>query len=390
VSAPAAAGGPEAASLSFTVFASDPDGAAIASLTASPLPPGATFAPVESMASGVFGWTPTHDQAGVYNVTFTATNTLSGQATTPITVSNVDRPPSLAAPLEVAGVAGSLVTAGVSASDPDGDAIDSLSMDLDALPPGNDAQFTTDAANTTGTFTWNAASADTGAYALPVRAVNALVTTAIVTLHIASPLALQVASYASGTVGVAFEIVATALHTDTTKTLTITAGGAPASLAFSHTPGISPATATLSGVLTEADAVGSPHTIAWQVDDGAGGTATATTALHVSTVTAVSAEEVPTGAPRVLSLRSRPNPFQTTTQIDLRVAGRAPAGRWALRLYDLNGRLVRTLLEGAPWRSTIVRWDGVTESGARAAAGVYYYRLEGPNLRLGRRLLLLK
>jgi hypothetical protein len=389
VTTPASVAGTEGEHLSFVVSASDPDGTPIGSLSAAPLPPGASFTPNEAYSLGTLQWTPAYEQAGSVTVTFTATNTLVGSATTNISVANVDRAPVLTAPPEISGPAGALLSFAVSASDPDGQAIDSLVLDLGPLPAGHDAVFAVEPGNAAGSFTWHPAPPDTGAYALPLRAGNALVAESVVTVHVSPGLTLAVASYAAGTVGAAFEITATATDPDTTKVLTISVSGSPATLTLSHAPGITPATAILSGTFTEADAVSSPHAISWQVEDGTGVVVSTTTTLHVSTVTAVESEQA-AGAPRVVSLRSRPNPFQTSTSIDLQVAGRAPRGAWAVRLYDLHGRLVRTLLANAPWRSTVVRWDGVTESGSRAAAGVYYYRLEGPDLLAGRRLLLLK
>ena len=61
-----------------------------------------------------------------------------------------------------------------------------------------------------------------------------------------------------------------------------------------------------------------------------------------------------------------------------------------MRIYDVHGRLVRTLLDNSPWRSGAVRWDGATDSGERASAGVYHYRLEAGSTHVTRRFVLLK
>ena len=53
--------------LSFTVWATDPDGDAV-TLAASGMPPGAIF----NSTTGLFSWTPVYPQAGVYTPTFTA------------------------------------------------------------------------------------------------------------------------------------------------------------------------------------------------------------------------------------------------------------------------------------------------------------------------------
>jgi flagellar hook capping protein FlgD len=75
-----------------------------------------------------------------------------------------DEAPSVTAPLAVNGEEGGLLTFGVSASDPDGDPISSLTMDLGGFPVENDADFVTSGDNTSGTFTWNMQSGDSGTY----------------------------------------------------------------------------------------------------------------------------------------------------------------------------------------------------------------------------------
>ena len=75
---------------------------------------------------------------------------------------------------------------------------------------------------------------------------------------------------------------ATATDPDAGDVLTITESGAPASLALAAAPGPSPATANLSGTPTFGDAAGSPYTIHWAVNDGAGGNAAATTSLTIT------------------------------------------------------------------------------------------------------------
>src|SRR5882672_10267011 len=75
-------------------------------------------------------------------------------------------------------------------------------------------------------------------------------------------------------------ISATANDVDAANTLTITQSGMPASLVFTHTPGPSPRTATISGTPGFNDA--GTYPIVWTVNDGAGGTASATTTLTVT------------------------------------------------------------------------------------------------------------
>jgi hypothetical protein len=92
VTAPATLSGAENSPITFTVTAADPDGDAIATLTASGLPSGAAFSVNASYTSGTFSWTPSFSQAGNYTVTFTASNVLSGSAMTTIGVSDAALP----------------------------------------------------------------------------------------------------------------------------------------------------------------------------------------------------------------------------------------------------------------------------------------------------------
>jgi len=88
----------------------------------------------------------------------------------------------------------------------------------------------------------------------------------------------------------------------------------------------------------------------------------------------------------------RPNPFNPRTTIGYSVA--AP-GRVVLRIYDLTGREVRTLVDGdAEPGEHVTVWDGTTDTGRRAASGVYFVRMETAGdagaFRATRKLVLLK
>ncbi|MGE5178110.1 MAG: Ig-like domain-containing protein [Bacteroidota bacterium] len=164
VTAPATITGTEAMPLSFTVTASDPDGQAITSLTAAPLPAGASFAANASNTLGTFAWTPTYAQSGTYGVTFTASNALSGSAVTSVVIANLDRPPVVSAPASAAVEELGHIDVPVTASDPDGDPIDLLAADLSTLPPGNTATFSVGPGNTSGTLSWTTAIGQAGEY----------------------------------------------------------------------------------------------------------------------------------------------------------------------------------------------------------------------------------
>ena len=132
----------------------DPDGDDV-SLSATGLPVGATF----STSTSEFSWTPSYDDAGVYEVVFTATeNTheaLFDTATVTITVNNVNRVPVMTPVGNKSVNEGSVLLFNVSATDPDGD---NVTLAAANLPAG--ATFDTN----TGTFTWNTDYNDAGNY----------------------------------------------------------------------------------------------------------------------------------------------------------------------------------------------------------------------------------
>jgi len=84
-----------------------------------------------------------------------------------------------------------------------------------------------------------------------------------------------------------------------------------------------------------------------------------------------------------------PNPFNPRTVI--RYAVPEPA-EVRLSIYDLQGRLVRTLVrdkrDGPAWYEA--SWDGTADEGQRVASGVYFYRMEAGDFVETKRMTLLK
>ena len=127
VAAPVAVFGAEGELMTVDVFAADPDGA-ITSLTADlsglPLGHDAVFAASPLNIGGRLVWKPGYMDAGTYAVTFTASNSESGSATTSITVRNVNRAPIADAGGPYNGAPGAAISFnGSHSSDPDGDAL---------------------------------------------------------------------------------------------------------------------------------------------------------------------------------------------------------------------------------------------------------------------------
>jgi len=75
-------------------------------------------------------------------------------------------------------------------------------------------------------------------------------------------------------------------------------------------------------------------------------------------------------------LPNHPNPFNPSTTLSFSLAR---AGHVRLSVYDLAGRLVRTLVDGEHEAGTHrVVWNGTDATGRAVGAGVYFVRVETP------------
>ena len=101
-----------------------------------------------------------------------------------------------------------------------------------------------------------------------------------------------------------------------------------------------------------------------------------TTAHAVGVLPSLDVPRVEDELPTVLALAAAPNPAReaATIHFDLPTGGAV-----ALGVYDVAGRLVRRLANESFEAGRHARaWDGSTDGGTRAAAGVYFLRLSTP------------
>ncbi len=83
-----------------------------------------------------------------------------------------------------------------------------------------------------------------------------------------------------------------------------------------------------------------------------------------------------------------PNPFNPSTRIDFELGEPASA---TLAIYDIAGRLVRTLVDGElPAGAHSALWEGRSERGEEAASGIYFYRLRAGSFTETRKMVLLR
>jgi hypothetical protein len=130
--------------------------------------------------------------------------------------------------------------------------------------------------------------------------------------------------------------------------------------------------------------------------DGAGGAIITWYDYRGGSGSNIYAQRAPAGivdVPMVSKVETRlsqnaPNPFNPVTNISFSVA--AP-GEVSLRIYDIAGRVTRTLVDG--WREPGVYsevWDGRDEDGRALPSGVYFYSLKAGEVEATHKMVLLK
>lgn len=98
----------------------------------------------------------------------------------------------------------------------------------------------------------------------------------------------------------------------------------------------------------------------------------------------------PPEAPAAVLLANYPNPFSRATAVRFTVPEGGPA-RVRLTVFDLSGRVVRTLLdEERPPGAQETDWDGKDASGRRVGSGIYLYRLQVAGTERTRKMILLR
>jgi hypothetical protein len=119
----------------------------------------------------------------------------------------------------------------------------------------------------------------------------------------------------------------------------------------------------------------------WSVSEETGGTPGHTT-LAVNSESGL-------GLPQMFTLHQNyPNPFNNTTTFRYILAQRRNV---SLTIYDLNGNLIKTLVNQTIQAGTHhVHWDGKDKNGKYIGSGVYLYRLHSGNWSTSRKFVLIK
>ena len=99
--------------------------------------------------------------------------------------------------------------------------------------------------------------------------------------------------------------------------------------------------------------------------------------------------EIDLSQPMTYSLgEAYPNPFNPSTELSFRVKD---DGNISLNIYDMSGRLVKTLVNGYLIRGHYnTTWDGMDKNGNAVASGVYIYSLQTDDVSISKKVILMK
>jgi hypothetical protein len=108
---------------------------------------------------------------------------------------------------------------------------------------------------------------------------------------------------------------------------------------------------------------------------------------HLTTVTTTTAVDDATLATTSSFAPAAPNPFQSETALHYTVP---PSTRVVAAVYNVSGARVRGLTDAVLSGSGSIAWDGRTQAGERAPAGVYFVHLQAGMIRDSKKVVLLR
>jgi hypothetical protein len=382
----------------------DGDGQAL-TYSATGLPAGATFDAV----GRTFGWTPSHVQAGTYTVTFHATDgalPVAGTDAEPVQITVTERapganlPPVLEPLNDRQALTGERFSIRIMARDPEQGPVTYSS--LNALPANSSLD------PVSGIFSWTPSYDQVGTFAITFIASDAgaltddgemLVTVSRAGVGPAPPLACEEQSGTTdGVVG---------MGTDPgDKSVTYVGFDVPANvqriegqLMFALAPVRDLDFYLLdadSNVVQSAASLNAPEAIVyntpmpghyiWKVVAFMNPD-TANFSISQQVCVAATNDVADGSRPGLRFLPASPNPFRHRTTLRWALPNAGPV---RVRVYDVAGRLTRTLQEGwmSPGEHSAV-WDQRDDAGRVVSAGLYFVRFEAREASFGQKVILI-
>lgn len=353
--------------LTFAVKAHDEDGS-ISSVAVEGLPAGAQF----DAAGQIFNWTPGLDQAGLYKVTFEATDNLgaTGSSAMTITVLNKNRPPAI-------------MSFNPQENDIFAQPFQSLRFNVQAIDLDNDPLTTRWLLNDTEIEQGRQASFIVSPELPPLSKIRVLVsdnqdtTSRMWFIHIINT-AVDLSSFAAeangGEVLVKWQAEADGGTLGFNLYRSFREKGEYARVNSELIP------VSKDGSYRYLDREGiQSGLVFYKLEE----VATQGQGYMSEPV------QVTVKLPQETRLfQNYPNPFNPETNIKYQLANNE---RVRLAVYNINGQLVKTLYEGFASAGYFgVTWNGTDQSGINVSSGIYYCVLTGRNLRQSIKLLYLR
>ncbi len=289
-----------------------------------------------------------------------------------------DRPPLVVAPAAAGVAEGETLTVVITASDPDGDPIDSLTVAN--LPPG--AWFLPDSGNVSGTLTWVPGFGSAGAYPVSFTAANTLAgadTTVITVTDVDRPPVVTAPPTATVAENDSVVVVVTVNDPDGDPIDSLTVANLPPGASFL------PDSGNTSGTLrwTPGSGQAGVYTVTF-IASQAAATSDSTVITVTSPTTGVTVGPL-TGPP--LQPHLFPNPVRGVGRLGFAISRDGPV---RVRVYDLGGRVVRTLMDEPAARAGEYRISFDTGTDRPLRQGLYFYRIQTDEGAAGGRFIVVR
>ena len=379
--------------LAFTVTASDPESDPL-TLSQTGLPVGATF----DANTGHFSWTPGASDAGSYPMSFSASDgLLSDSENITITVTAGNNPPVANPGGPYSGATGQPVSFnGSGSSDPDGN---NLTYAWDFGDGGSGSGATPSHTYAiAGSYLVTLTVSDDGSPSLSNSATTSVsvlnLIPASVNLKLAGAGFLKVTGGGNQVVGLeTTTIPATGINPATVKMSTTYPGAGSVSE-------ISPSAAKGSSI-GDIDGDNVPDLVSTfsraSVNQLLGNVPNNTVITLVVTATSnsgvpvrgtVSVKVKNTGGAAGVAASAAPNPFNPSTKASWTLKA---AGSVTVKIYSLEGRLVKTLHDGySPAGVSEAQWNGMDNAGRKVPTGVYFLTVQSAGTKAVQKLYLMK
>ncbi|HKQ19194.1 MAG TPA: FlgD immunoglobulin-like domain containing protein, partial [Candidatus Eisenbacteria bacterium] len=302
----------------------------------------------------------------------------------------VDEDPVVNVPGPVTAHVGVPVNVQVGAADPDGDPIEDFTADLTTLPTGNDAVFTVNFNNTLGTLSWTPTTSDSGSHFVTFTATNRLVGQNTVEIRVRGVAAARIFQQGAKKIslpsGKPFACVqiepidgSFSLENVTFASIGMISVGTGTVSRISASTGKSVIIGDRDGNLIEDLTVCFTKADLRLLFSSLRGSNSVPVVIEGNLATGGRFQgqitlEVNAGGGK-LAAAIYPNPLNPRATLGFTTT---KSGFVRVRLFDLNGRMVRSVLDAPTMDPGYheVGIDGADAEGRRLASGVYFYRVE--------------